>query len=89
MDERGDKRFGTTRLDDSDPLTLVARGEGQNDDDESPNAADPELAEAEANREIESGGARAGMQRGEKPRKPAEREKPNPQSNTKTKKTHR
>ncbi|HEU0030527.1 MAG TPA: hypothetical protein VFQ53_07840 [Kofleriaceae bacterium] len=72
MDERGDKRFGHTRLDDADPLELV-RGDGENDDDESPGAADPELAAAEDNAEIESGGDRAGMGRGEKPGKPKSR----------------
>lgn len=74
-DERGDNRFGRARNDDADPLELVKEGQGQNDDDESPSAADSELAEAEDNREIESGGARAGMGRGEKPRKPKYREK--------------
>lgn len=74
-DERGDNRFGRARNDDADPLELVKEGQGQNDDDTSPSAADSELAEAEDNREIESGGERAGMGRGEKPRKPKYREK--------------
>ena len=76
MDERGDQRFGHTRLDDSDPHTLAERGEDV-DDDEAVTSADTS---------IESGGERAGMQRGEKPRKAAEREKPNPKPNTKHKK---
>jgi hypothetical protein len=66
-DERGDRRFGHARNDDADPSELAAR-EAENDDDESPSAADPELAAAEAAGEIESGGQRAGMGRGEKPR---------------------
>jgi hypothetical protein len=73
-DERGDKRFGHARIDDADPSELAAR-EAENDDDESPSAADPELAAAEAAGEIESGGQRAGMGRGEKPRKPKSRER--------------
>ena len=72
-DERGERRFGTSRVDDADPSEL-APGEAENDDDESPSAADPELAQAEQNREIESGGDRAGMRRGEKPRKDKRRE---------------
>jgi hypothetical protein len=67
-DRRGDNRFGTARNDDADPSEL-APGEAENDDDEAPDAADPELAEAEEAGEIESGGQRAGMGRGEKPRK--------------------
>lgn len=80
-DERGDQRFGHARNDDSEPLELIGRAhgpdelKGQNDDDESPAAADDELADAEANGEIESGGARAGMSRGEKPRKAKSRGK--------------
>lgn len=73
-DERGDRRFGHARIDDSDPSELAARA-AENDDDESPSAADPELAAAEAAGEIESGGQRAGMGRGEKPRKPKSRAK--------------
>ena len=67
-DERGDLRFGHARTDDADPSEL-APGEADNDDNESPSAADPELAKAEQDREIESGGQHAGMYRGEKPRK--------------------
>jgi hypothetical protein len=73
-DERGDRRFGNARNDDADPSEL-APGEADNDDDESPGAADPELAAAEAAGEIESGGQRAGMRRGEKPRKVKGRER--------------
>src|SRR5262249_51137625 len=71
-DERGDARFGHARNDDADPSELAPR-EAENDDDESPSAADPELAAAAAG-EIESGGERAGMRRGEKPRKNKSRE---------------
>jgi hypothetical protein len=73
-DERGDRRFGHARNDDADPSEL-APGEAENDDDESPSAADPELAAAEAAGEIESGGQREGIGRGERPRKPKRREK--------------
>jgi hypothetical protein len=72
--ERGDNRFGHARNDDADPSEL-AIGEAENDDDEAPNAADPELAAAEEAGEIESGGERAGMGRGEEPRKPKSRDK--------------
>ena len=72
-DERGDQRFGHARNDDADPAELT-RGSGDNDDDELPSAADPELAQAEANGEIESGGQRSGFGRGEQPRKPKSRE---------------
>jgi hypothetical protein len=67
-DERGDRRFGHARNDDANPSEL-APGQAENDDDDSPSAADPELAAAEAAGEIESSGQRAGMKRGEKPRK--------------------
>ena len=73
-DERGEQRFGHARNDDADPSEL-APGAAENDDDESPSAADPELASAEQNAEIESGGQRAGFGRGEEPRKPKSREK--------------
>jgi len=73
-DERGDLRFGHARTDDADPSEL-APGAADNDDDEAPSAADPELAAAEAAGEIESGGERAGMGRGEKPRKSKQRER--------------
>jgi hypothetical protein len=72
-DERGDKRFGHARNDDADPSELAA-GEANNDDNEAVRAADPDLAAAEQNREIESGGQQAGMKRGEKPRKDKRRE---------------
>jgi hypothetical protein len=73
-EERGDRRFGHARNDDADPSEL-APGAAENDDNESPSAADPELAAAEQNAEIESGGQRAGFGRGEEPRKPKSREK--------------
>lgn len=73
-DERGDRRFGHARNDDADPSEL-APGQAGGDDDDWPSAVDPELAEAEARGEIESGGRRAGMGRGEHPRKPASRAK--------------
>jgi hypothetical protein len=72
-DERGDRRFGHARTDDAD-LSELAPREAANDDNDSPSAADPELAAAEAAGEIESGGQRAGMRRGEKPRKAKSRE---------------
>jgi hypothetical protein len=71
-DERGEQRFGHARNDDADPSELAA-GQAENDDNDAPNAADPDLAAAEAASEIESGGQRAGMSRGEKPRKPKSR----------------
>ena len=73
-DERGDRRFGHARNDDAD-FSELAPHEAENDDNNSPSAADPELAAAEATGEIESGGQRAGMRRGEKPRKSKERER--------------
>ena len=73
-DRRGDDRFGNARNDDADPSELSPR-EAANDDNDAPNAADPDLAAAEANREIESGGQREGMGRGEKPRKSKARQK--------------
>jgi hypothetical protein len=88
MDKRGDRRFGHTRYDDSDPLTMI-HGDPENDDDTSPNAADPDLAAEEAAGLIESGGEHAGFGRGDKPRKPKARTKPNPKPGTKTKKRHR
>ena len=81
-DERGEQRFGHARIDDAGPSEL-APGEAENDDDESPSAADPELAAAEAAGEIESGGQRAGFGRREKPHKSKEREKPNPRASKK------
>lgn len=74
-DERGDNRFGKARNDDAEPLEQVKAGQGENDDDESPVAADDELADAEGKGEIESGGERAGMGRGEAPRKSPQRMK--------------
>lgn len=68
-DERGGTRFGKARNDDAEPLEQVKPGDGDNTDDESPAAADPVVADAEGAREVESGGERAGMGRGETPRK--------------------
>lgn len=82
-DEREGQRFGHARNDDAEPLELIGRAhgpdelKGQNDDDTSPAAADDELADAEDKGEIESGGQRAGMSRGEKPRKAKSRSKGN------------
>src|SRR5207237_5366760 len=45
-DERGENRFGHARNDDADPSEL-APGQAENDDNDSPSAADPELAAAE------------------------------------------
>jgi hypothetical protein len=73
-DERGENRFGHARNDDADPSEL-APGEAENDDNDAPSAADPDLAAAEEAGEIESGGQREGMGRGEKPRKPKSEEK--------------
>lgn len=70
-DERGDNRFGHARNDDADPSEL-APDAAEDDDGESPGAAEPALATAG---EIESGGERAGMGRGEEPREPKSREK--------------
>jgi len=67
-DERGDRRYGHARNDDADPSELAPH-EREDVDDESPKAADPEVAAAEAAGEIEGGGQRAGMHRGDKPRK--------------------
>ena len=76
-DERAPgERFGHARNDDIDPLEQVKRGEGDNDDDESVSAADPELAAAEQNREIVSGGQHVGVRHGEKPKKVKSRSKP-------------
>jgi hypothetical protein len=80
-----EERFGKARNDDADPLELIKAGQGDNNDDESPTAADPELAEEEAQGRIESGGEHEGFGRGEKPRKPKARTKPNPKPHTKTK----
>ena len=72
-DERGNQRFGHARNDDAD-LSELAPRDAENDDNESPSAADPELAAAEAAGEIEGSGQRAGMGRGDKPRKIKSRE---------------
>lgn len=68
-DARGGTRFGKARNDDAEPLEQVKPGDGDNTDDESVAAADPVVADAESAREVESGGERAGMGRGEAPRK--------------------
>ena len=83
-----DERFGGARNDDAEPLELI-RDRGNNDDDESPRAADVDVAVAESTRSIESGGAREGFGRGEKPRKIKQRTKKTSKANSKTKKTHR
>jgi hypothetical protein len=80
-----EERFGGARNDDAEPLELI-RDRGNNDDDESPRAADVDVAVAEETRAIESGGQREGFGRGEKPRKSKQRTKKNPKPNTKTKK---
>lgn len=74
-DDRGARRFGRARNDDADPSEL-APGEADRGDDESPSAADPELAAAEAAREIVSGGEITGMHRPDKPRKARRSTKP-------------
>ena len=56
-DKRGDKRFGEARNDDADPSTMTQ--------------FDPDARLATG--ESESGGERAGMGRGEEPRKSADR----------------
>lgn len=89
-DERGDRRFGHARNDDSDPSEL-SKGTGAVDDDSWPgDDASPqtdatgeskdvaESTAADDSGETESGGQRAGMNRGEEPRKAKAREKPNP-----------
>jgi len=75
-DRAPSERFGHARNDDVDPLEQVKRGEGDNDDDESVSAADPELAAAEQKQEIQSGGQHVGVRRGEKPKKVKSRSKP-------------
>jgi len=72
-DQRGDARFGHARNDDADPSEL-APAEAESDDDETPDADAPEL-ESEQAGEGESGGERAGMGRGEQPRKPKSEDK--------------
>jgi hypothetical protein len=71
-DERGERRFGHARNDDAD-LSELASHEAENDDDESPSAADPELTAAEAAGKIESGGQIIGMRRGERKSRQRER----------------
>jgi hypothetical protein len=71
-DERGDARFGHARNDDAEPSELAPR-DAEDGGDESPTAADPDLAATEP--AGESGGQHAGMGRGEKPRKRRSRER--------------
>ncbi|MDQ3335871.1 MAG: hypothetical protein M4D80_11945 [Myxococcota bacterium] len=84
-DERGDRRFGVARNDDSDPSEL-AKGEGAEDDDSWPgDDAVPEKSDESDDAEetervsavdgAENSGQRAGMGRGEKPQKPKARTK--------------
>ena len=94
-DERGDRRFGVARNDDSDPSEL-SKGSSAVDDDEWPGhdasvqtGASGESEEIAAKTaanddgESENGGQRAGFGRGEKPQKPKARSKKNPQSSGK------
>jgi hypothetical protein len=83
-DERGNRRFGHARNDDANPSEL-APGEAENDDHAAPNPAGPEVSAADAAGKsaadaagksaadaagkVENSGQRAGMKRGEKPRK--------------------
>ena len=72
-------KVGTTRPDEMYSVGAHMDGHGwgeaANDDDESPSAADEELAAEERAGRIESGGQRTGMGRPEKPRKPKARAK--------------
>lgn len=89
-DERGERRFGQARNDDADPSEL-SKSAGSADDDHWPgDDASPQtdatgeskdIAERTAAEDIgdtENGGQRAGMNRGDKPRKAKARMKPNP-----------
>ncbi len=93
-DERGDRRFGVARNDDSDPSEL-AKGQGTVDDDAWPGSeASPRSKDGDAEEEedaaertsasdegAENSGQRAGVSRGEEPPKPKAREKaPHPHS---------
>jgi hypothetical protein len=78
-DERGDKRFGVARNDDSNPSEL-SKGEAVADDDGWP--GDDAIGKAHAQETAadelddgtaENGGQRAGMNRGESPQKPKAR----------------
>lgn len=73
-DERGERRFGVARNDDSDPSEL-AKGEANVDDDHWPGGdaiGKPPSAETAGagvdDGTAETGGQRAGMNRGDKPR---------------------
>ncbi|HEX2687816.1 MAG TPA: hypothetical protein VHN14_14415 [Kofleriaceae bacterium] len=67
-DERGNRRFGHARNDDAHPSEL-APGEAESDDHAAPNPAGPAVSATDAAGKVESSGQRAGMKRGEKPRK--------------------
>ena len=71
-DRRGNARFGHARNDDAD-LSELAPGETESDDDDE--ALDADDADGEQAAEIESGGERAGVGRGEQPRKPKSEDK--------------
>lgn len=86
-DERDARRFGHARNDDADPSEL-APGEADKGDDESPSAADPELAAAQDAGEIVSGGEITGMHRADKPRKPARRGRLEPRAPASKKTSH-
>lgn len=79
------ERFGGARNDDAEPLEQIGEM-GNNDDDESPRAADPDVEKAEKGRMVTSGGQHEGFGRGEKPRKAKQRTKKTSKANTKTKK---
>ena len=94
-DERGDRRFGVARNDDSDPSEL-SKGSKAVDDDEwpghdasvqgAPRGESEDIAERTAagdGGETENGGQRAGFGRGEKPQKPKARSKKNPNASGK------
>ena len=69
-DERGERRFGVARNDDSDPSEL-SKGEANVDDDHWPgddSIVKPHAEEAADDGTAETGGQREGMNRGEKPR---------------------
>lgn len=71
-DERGERRYGHARNDDGDPAQLIAR-DAERATGELPITDDAELDDAAG--EIEGSGQRAGMGRGEKPRKTKSEEK--------------
>lgn len=71
-DERGDKRFGHTRVDDANPSELDP---AQAVTDDGNDLADPEAGKAATSEGVESGGQREGFGRGEKPRQAKSRTK--------------